>query len=56
MRACILIKGERRIKETLFGMCVKIKQTFRRKKGPIISCIKFEVNFNVETLLDLFYK
>lgn len=56
MRACTLIKGERRIKEILFGMCVKIKQTFRRKKGPIISCIKFELNFNAETLLDLFYK
>lgn len=56
MRACTLIKGETGIKEIFFGMCVKIKQTFRRKKGPIISCIKFELNFNAETLLDLFYK
>lgn len=41
MRACTLIKGERRIKEILFGMCVKIKQTFRRKKKdpsfPVLS-------------------
>lgn len=57
MSACTLIKGEKRIKEIFFfGMCVKIKQTFRRKKGPIISCIKIELNFNAETLLDLFYK
>lgn len=56
VRACTLIKGEKGIKGALFGMCVKIKQTFRRKKGPIISCIKFELKFNAETLLDLFYK
>lgn len=56
MRACTLIKGERRIKEILFGVHVKIKQTFRRKKGPIISRIKFELKFNAETLLDLSYK
>lgn len=56
MRACTLIKGERRIKEILFGMRVKIKQTFRRKKAPIISCIRFELNFNAATLLDLSYK
>lgn len=56
MRACTMIKGERRIKEILFGVCVKIKQTFGRKKGPIISCIKSELKFYVDTLLDLFYK
>lgn len=56
MGACTLIKGKEGIREILFGMCVKIKQTFRRKKGPIISCIKFELHFNAETLLDLFYK
>lgn len=51
-----MIKVETRIKEILFGMCVKIKQTFGRKKGPIISCIKLALKFNVETLLDLFRK
>lgn len=37
-------------------MCVKIKQTFRRKKSRLISSIKYKLNFNAETLLDLFYK
>lgn len=33
------------------SMCVKIKQTFRIKKGPIISCTKFELNCNAEIYL-----
>lgn len=37
-------------------MCVKIKQTFRRKKSCLISSVKYKLNFNAETLLDLFYK
>lgn len=45
-------KGSKRV----FGMCVKIKQTFRRKKSRLISSIKFKLNFNAEPLLDLFYK
>lgn len=39
-----------------FGMCVKIKQTLRRKKRRLISSIKYKLNFNAETLLDLFHK
>lgn len=57
MGASTLIKGEKTIKETLFLERVRrLNKPLEGKKGPIISHIKFELNFNAETLLDLFYK
>lgn len=52
------LKGRRRSKRLFWGgECVwRLNKPLEEKKGPIISCIKFELNFNAETLLDLFYK
>lgn len=49
------LKG-RKGSKGVFGMRVKIKQTFRRKKSCLVSSIKYKLNFNAETPLDLFYK
>lgn len=50
------LKGKRGSKRFYLACVWRLNKPLEEKKGPITFCVKFELNFNVDTLLDLFYK